>query len=239
MPPRYVTAHLARTSSTQDEARRRFAGIPVLVTADHQTAGRGRSGREWWAADRAVLASVAFAPAWPEARRGTLALVAALAAREVLPGETWLKWPNDLLDAQGAKVAGLLAEAGGDVVTVGLGANLWWPHPPDGAAGLLGEDPGPGAAGQLAGAWAGNLLDRAERGPDAWGYDEYRAACVTLGQQVAWRGSGGTVRHGQAVDIDGAGGLVVEAAGSTETLVSGEVREVRATLDRRRSEEPG
>ena len=35
-----------------------------------------------------------------------------------------LKWPNDVLSADGAKLAGILLERAGDAVVIGVGANL-------------------------------------------------------------------------------------------------------------------
>ncbi len=233
----YDTIRLPRAGSTQDEARARYEGTPLLVVADRQTGGRGRSGRPWWSADRALFASLAFAPGWPEAELPRLSLTAALAARAALPADVALKWPNDLLDGNGAKVGGVLAEADGSLVTVGLGVNLWWPQPPEGAAGLLASDPGPEAASTVAAEWAAGLLVRAARDAADWGRAEYRAACATLGQQVTWRERDNESGHGVAVDVAADGRLVVQTRHGIRTLVSGEVRSVRAaTLDGRRPE---
>ena len=163
----YVTAHLGEVPSTQDEARDRFAEIPVLVTAASQSAGRGRSNNEWWNAPRLVAASLAFEPSWPTANWPRLALVAGLAARDVLPG-LWLEWPNDLVVCDG-KVGGILAEADAEAVTVGLGLNLFWPDAPDGVGAVYGADPGEDAATAIAEAWCESLLDRANADRDEWG----------------------------------------------------------------------
>jgi BirA family biotin operon repressor/biotin-[acetyl-CoA-carboxylase] ligase len=221
----YVTAHLGEVPSTQDEARDRFAEIPVLVTAASQSAGRGRSNNEWWNAPRLVAASLAFEPSWPTANWPRLALVAGLAARDVLPG-LWLKWPNDLVVRDG-KVGGILAEADAEAVTVGLGLNLFWPDAPDGVGAAYGADPGEDAPTTIAEAWCESLLDRANADRDEWGLDQYREACVTLGADVQWEPGG----SGRALDVDMDGALVVETSEGTITLRSGEVRTVRgATL---------
>ena len=63
----------------------------------------------------------------PPARRGWLPLLTgvavATAVTQVTGVETGLKWPNDLLAAD-AKLAGILAEAAGDAVVVGIGLNV-------------------------------------------------------------------------------------------------------------------
>src|SRR4051812_16300557 len=118
-----------------DEAR---GGAPagLVVVADHQTAGRGRLGRTWGAPPRAsLLMSVLLRPAIPVERRHVLVMTAGLAMAEALEAETGvaagLKWPNDLL-VGGRKLAGILAEASGDALVIGIGVNLEWTDvPPD------------------------------------------------------------------------------------------------------------
>ena len=205
MATEYVAHHLDRVASTQDEARTRFSGVPCLVTAAEQRAGRGRSGAEWMNAPRAVAAG--------------------LAARSVLADHLRLKWPNDVVTPSGDKVAGLLAERTGDLVILGLGANLFWPDAPPGVAAVATTDPGPEAPRVLAMHWAESVLAAVQAGPESWGRAEYRAASATIGTHIAWDGGG----PGRAVDIDEEGGLVVETAGGLLTLRSGRVRSVRPT----------
>lgn len=97
------------------------------LVADRQTAGRGRSGREWQDGSGNFMGSTVV-----HLRRGdppahTLALLAGLSLHDLLAPRVSqrliLKWPNDLL-ADGAKLAGILLERAGDAVVVGLGVNL-------------------------------------------------------------------------------------------------------------------
>ena len=94
-----------------------------VAVADHQTAGRGRMGREWVApAGSALLLSVGLRPKGLLPRYGwRLGAIVALAMRDAaeeaagLPdGTIWLKWPNDLVaivERRGVvKVAGVLGE---------------------------------------------------------------------------------------------------------------------------------
>jgi BirA family biotin operon repressor/biotin-[acetyl-CoA-carboxylase] ligase len=217
----YVTISLPVVSSTQDEARERFAGVPLLVTAGRQTAGRGRRGTPWLQADRAVAASLAFRPPWPPEARSRLTLLAGLAARAALGGKVALAWPNDLVRGE-QKVGGLIAEASAGVVVAGFGLNLFWADPIPGAGALLEADPGPAEADPIAAAWAADLLRRVEEGPDAWGIDEYRECSATLGTEVSWDPGG----RGRAVDITPDGGLVVEGPAGIVVLRAGEVRRV-------------
>lgn len=107
-----------------------------VVTAERQTAGRGRRGREWqsWAGGSLIFSALwRFLPGAP-APAG-LSLVAGLAVVRAL--ETLgvdglqLKWPNDVL-VHGEKLAGILVEllpARGKppAAVVGIGLNLRLP----------------------------------------------------------------------------------------------------------------
>jgi BirA family biotin operon repressor/biotin-[acetyl-CoA-carboxylase] ligase len=217
-----VSIELGIVASTQDEARRRFRDAPLLATADRQTRGRGRLGRGWENAARAVAASLAFVPSWPQAAWPALPLVAGLAAREAAGDDVRLKWPNDLVVGD-RKVGGILSEAGDGLVVIGLGINLWWPDPVSGAAALLPVDPGPEAPQWIAEQWAEGLLVRVGSPAGSWGREDYQAVCDTIGRDLAWEPAG----RGRAVGIDAEGGLIVETAEGTETLRAGEVREVR------------
>src|ERR1700731_2271528 len=132
-------------STNADLLARADAGEPegAVLVAEQQDAGRGRLGRAWVSPPRAELTfSVLLRPAAvPRARLGWLPLLAgvavAAAVRDVAAVNARLKWPNDVL-AGPAKLAGLLAEATGDAVVVGIGVNV-----STGPAEL--PPPGPGA----------------------------------------------------------------------------------------------
>jgi BirA family biotin operon repressor/biotin-[acetyl-CoA-carboxylase] ligase len=122
--------HFDSTDSTNTRARElaaEGAEHGTVVTADEQTAGRGRQGRVWTApAGRALLYSAIVRPL--DERHLMLPLAVPLAvceaAAELRPGiECGVKWPNDVLVA-GSKLAGILVEArpqdGWAVVGVGL-----------------------------------------------------------------------------------------------------------------------
>ncbi len=116
-----------------------------LITAEHQTAGRGRSGAEWLdSAGQGLLMTLAgpvalAAELWPR-----LSLLAGLAAVEYLSAHAslqgarlQLKWPNDVMVATQRglrKSAGILAErvevpGGGARWLCGIGVNLRGPLP--------------------------------------------------------------------------------------------------------------
>ena len=136
-----VREHHASLSSSNDRAlawAREGAPHGALVTADEQTAGRGRLGRRWASpAGEGLYASVVLRPAeylgggasWSP-RWSALGLAVGLGLRLGLGRwvpEVRLKWPNDLL-VRRRKLAGVLCEtrwqgSTPDVV-VGFGINV-------------------------------------------------------------------------------------------------------------------
>ena len=116
--------HFRLTDSTNARARELASGgAPhgTVVTADEQSAGRGRQGRTWTApAGRALLCSVVIRDP-PR----LLPLAAGVAVAEVAGADAQIKWPNDVL-LGGRKVAGILVEARLQErwAVVGIGLNV-------------------------------------------------------------------------------------------------------------------
>lgn len=214
----YFQLRLDRVPSTQDIARERFEDLPLLVLARGQTQGRGRSGAGWLNADRALAASLAVPFEAADSR--PLSLMAGVAATRATD-ETSLKWPNDVL-RDGAKTGGILVERSGDLAVIGFGMNLWWPSPPEGAGALFVEDPGDEAHAEIGALWGAELMEMIDG--DGWPIDDYRQACVTIGQQITWDPDGA----GKAVDVADDGGLVVETDSGRRVIYSGAVSHVRA-----------
>lgn len=223
--------HLRETGSTNDRARAlAIAGAPhgTIVTADAQTAGRGRQGRVWSAPPgHALLLSVVL-------RRppALLPLHAAVAVAETVAalapqGVVGIKWPNDV-HLDGRKVAGILAEGRPQEgwVVLGIGLNVALrvedlpPELHDTAATL-------GLAPSQRDAVLAVLLERLEHSLalDAGDLlDAWRARDALRGREVHWTGGTGT-----AAGIDGEGRLVVELDGGGRTaLDAGEVHLGRA-----------
>ena len=148
-----------------------------------------------------------------------MSLLAGLAAVTVVDG-AGLKWPNDVMIGA-AKVGGILVERGAGETVVGLGLNLWWPGSPNGTAAIENEDPGADLYAEIGACWGAELLRLI--GTPGWPVDRYREVCVTLGKRITWEPDG----SGRALDIDDAGGLIVETPEGATTIRSGEVRHVR------------
>lgn len=155
-PPRFSDIrHVSDTGSTNSDVMalaRNGEPEGVVLVADHQSAGRGRSGRSWTAPPgSSLLCTVLLRPPAPVAALVTFAMsLAAADAVESLAGfAPGLKWPNDLVVEDGTttrKLAGVLAEAewppsahnsGGyrepaeherATVAAGIGLNVDWPE---------------------------------------------------------------------------------------------------------------
>jgi len=219
----------------------------TVLAAEEQRAGRGRMGRTWTSPPRAALTfSLLLKPAVPPARRGWLPLLTGVAVAAAVTRatgvETGLKWPNDLLAAD-AKLAGILAEAAGDAVVVGIGLNVStepaeFPNPRPGAL--------PAISLRAAGATALNredillaILDGFERWYRAWqqaGGDpdrsglrpEYTRLSATIGRTVRAELPGGQALSGPAVGVDSDGRLLVRlSSGSEVAVAAGDVVHLR------------
>ena len=133
LPPVETYAEL---DSTNAEARRRAeageAG-PVWITAERQTAGRGRRGRAWETASGNLAATLLFVTDKPTVEAAQVSFLAALAAADLAEtclgaGAARVKWPNDVL-VFGQKAVGILVESGTRAdgrlwMAVGIGVNL-------------------------------------------------------------------------------------------------------------------
>lgn len=125
---------VAETGSTNADLLARLAAGEALaegywLRAERQSAGRGRSGRQWLSDPGNLYTSTVVHCRAGDPPAHTLSLVTGVAVYETLkaalpPGaDIALKWPNDAL-VSGAKIAGILLERTGDSVVVGIGVNV-------------------------------------------------------------------------------------------------------------------
>jgi BirA family biotin operon repressor/biotin-[acetyl-CoA-carboxylase] ligase len=215
-----------------------------FLTAEYQSAGRGRRGRNWLAPPgSAVCLSWSWNFAGLAAHLGALSLAVGLAARRALSSldieGVRLKWPNDLVTAHG-KLAGILiemrSEAAGPVhVVVGLGLNVALGPQARAAINQQGNT-ATDLAELLAGAspptregLVAALLEHGVAAMDQFAtsglagfVDEYRAADALTGRAVRILGGHEPV-DGTARGIDDDGALKVEQAGRIHRIIAGEV----------------
>jgi BirA family transcriptional regulator, biotin operon repressor / biotin---[acetyl-CoA-carboxylase] ligase len=105
----------------------------LWLRADRQDSGRGRLGRTWDSPAGNLLVSTIVRLGLHDPAPSTLAFVTALAVFDTIKNiapeiAVQVKWPNDILSADGAKLCGVLLERSDDAVIVGIGLNLAW-HP--------------------------------------------------------------------------------------------------------------
>ena len=119
--------HFAEIDSTNRVALDWFdAPHGALVWADAQSAGRGRLGRNWQSpAGKGLYFSLILRP--EETNPARFALLAGLGVAAAIEVFTDLpircKWPNDIL-CNSRKIGGILCEARGVRVIVGVGLNV-------------------------------------------------------------------------------------------------------------------
>ena len=231
--------HFRTIDSTNARAKQlALAGAPggTVVTADGQTAGRGRRGNQWFGpAGASLLYSGLLRPFDPE-RAAVLPLAVAIAvceaAEQVAPVRCQVKWPNDVwIDER--KVGGVLVEARPEdawaVIGVGLNVAIRQQDFPaelrETATSLL---PTEGEGGPVTGTAAGvtRALRALNESLDRWtdaSADEtlsaFRARDALSGRRISWAGG-----EGVAEEIDERGHLVVSRDdGERIALGAGEV----------------
>ena len=202
----------------------------ALALCDEQTHGRGRLGRSWTAPPgTAILCSLLLRP--PEDRIvSELSLVAGTAVAEAIEEAVGLavqvKWPNDVM-LNRRKVAGILAEASGGRVVVGMGVNV------NQERNDLPEDPNVPAASLYTsdgikrerGPLLAGVLERLEVNYDAWlergldgVYDSLGSRDFLRGRRIAVNGESGV-----GVKIDRDGRFLVDVDGEERAVESGEI----------------
>ena len=212
--------HHRATDSTNERAKQlALAGTPhgTLVTADEQSAGRGRQGRVW-TAERgdALLMSLVL-----RSLDELLSFRAAIAVAESISVSTQIKWPNDVW-IEGRKVSGILAEGRPQEgwAVLGIGLNVSTRSFPDELSEIA-------TSLALAGVSVsreevlGSLLGSLERwlaAPPDEVLTSWRDRDALLGAPVAWDGGRGT-----AAGITDTGALRVETAAGIVELDAGEV----------------
>ena len=232
------------TGSTNDDLKamaKEGAPYGTVLMAGSQTGGHGRMGRSFHSPeDSGIYASILLRPGCAPTELMHLTCAAAAAMCDAMEDATGLrpgiKWTNDLVFEK-RKLGGILTELGlnkkgmVDWAIVGIGINC-----------TQSEYDFPEDIRSIAGSLAmvtGKEIDRAKvaaammeslyamsctlfSGRFAM-LRQYRRDCVTLGHEVSIL-RGEDVTHGQAIDVDEEGALIVRYAdGTVEAVNSGEV----------------
>lgn len=211
--------HHETIGSTNARARKladKGAEHGTLVTADEQTAGRGRQGRTWVTPAGVAIAASLVLREFDD----LLPLRAGLAVADIAGPDALVKWPNDVW-LNGRKVAGILAESkSGKWAVLGIGVNVavdvsTLPREAAEVAGSLGKQPSdvePTLAALL-----GALEKRLGQDRDS-ALVALRERDALLGRRVRWPDG-----EGLGAGIDESGALLVDVNGRTVTLSAGEI----------------
>ena len=221
--------------STNTQAKRLIDGgenDTFLVTADRQTAGRGRQGKSFYSPARTgIYMTLAVHPNTRLKNAVTATTAAAVAVCRAIERLTEvkprIKWVNDVY-CRNRKICGILTEAITDFelgivtsIVVGIGININTASFPEDVenAGALNANV---KRAELIGAVADELLNIIF-GDYSDFIDYYRSHSMILGKNINYIEKG-RVTPAVAVEIDETGGLVVKNAdGEIKTLRSGEI----------------
>lgn len=206
--------------------------------AEHQSAGRGRRGRNWVSP---FGANLYFSLSWPFEQLppdfAALSLAMGVGARRALQalgvGEVGLKWPNDIY-LQGRKLGGILLEMRGEPpgacrLVAGIGINVAMPD--IAARGIdqswidlhsAGHPVSRNAlAARLLDEWAGILETYEREGFAAFVY-EWRAADVLAGADVVVHDRDAQWQ-GKALGVAADGALEIEVGDERRRVIAGDV----------------
>lgn len=203
-----------------------------LVTADYQTAGRGRQGKSFYSPDETgIYFSLVVRPdtTLQNAVTATTATAVAVckAIEKLTPRKPKIKWVNDVY-LDGKKICGILTEAVTnfetgivDSVIIGIGINVNTSAFPSDVknAGCLDYDVN---RSKLIAETVNQIMNYIN-GDKAQFMNYYREHSLVLGEKVRFY-ENGTTNVGIAKSIDSDGGLeVVLQNGETRMLRSGEI----------------
>jgi BirA family transcriptional regulator, biotin operon repressor / biotin---[acetyl-CoA-carboxylase] ligase len=248
--PLLYTYETDSTNSLAAQHAQAGAAQGTTIVADTQSAGRGRLHREWHSPPGTSLYfSIILRPAVAPALVAQLPMVAAVALLQALDRHApdigaGVKWPNDIL-VGGRKLCGILCESEAETdivhhVIIGMGVNVNTPEfPPelaDVATSLRMETGGDASRPEL----LADVLSAFEGAYSSWleaqNLEPFLPFLVDrsliTNRTVTVQNVRGEIR-GQVSGISAEGGLLLETAEGTVTVVSGDV-----TLSDWRTDEP-
>jgi BirA family biotin operon repressor/biotin-[acetyl-CoA-carboxylase] ligase len=230
---------VAETGSTNADLLTRAFTLqgPVLLVAEHQTAGRGRAGRSWLSSPGH---SLTFSLAWKfdggVQKLTGLPLAVGTALAETLGrlGQpVQLKWPNDLLK-DGDKLAGILVETaaapdGAVWAVIGIGLNLAMP---DELEAQIGRSVAavPWLARMERDTLLAAILDGLAEALRLFGQRGFGAFSARWNLLHGWQGQlvtildrGEILHEGLAAGVDDAGRLLLDTDRGRTAIVAGDV----------------
>ena len=250
-PVRHRIIELEETGSTNADAMRlalQGEQLPLWVSARHQTAGKGRAGRDWQSGEGNLQASLAFLCAAPLNVAQELALLAGVATIDAIRGISplaleagvRLKWPNDILIGN-AKTGGILVESTtargepGFLAVIGIGLNVaTCPGDLGRAVTSLAKSGFNTTPPEL----LGHLSDQMDTWIAAWdagqGFDKIRTAWMAragkIGEPITLNTASGKL-SGTYQGLNARGALMAATDGRLEAITFGDVSLAANTSD--------
>lgn len=232
--------HLPLCDSTNTWARDNLTSLlnqlPMVISAEGQSAGRGRDGRSWHSPPGQGLYCTVVFRAEPRPGWQLIPLAAGLAVIDSLAAESGadfvLKWPNDVL-WQEKKIAGILCESlvreNEIICFCGIGINLnqqaedFPPEISRRAVSLRLISGRRHQAGELIRVLAENFFSLLNRP----GWEELvlhrarRAGSALLGRQISFNLRGELIQ-GRFAGLSADGGLLLDTPAGRRTFLAGE-----------------
>lgn len=205
-------------------------GRQYLVVADSQTNGHGRQGKSFFSPEGSGLYfSLTVNTDSPEFSFTGVTCAVAVACTRAIEKLTYLhpgiKWVNDIY-IDNKKVCGILVQSvteNGRItrLVIGVGINISTAEFPEDIREIAGSLNKKIDRSILTAAIVNNILELLKEEPCRY-IGEYKAKSIVIGKEIVYIRDG--IPHSAAaVDIDSAGGLVVEENSEKITLTSGEI----------------
>lgn len=221
--------HFDSIDSTSSYARKNASTLPLpcIITASHQTSGRGRTGKSFYSPDGTGLYMTLLIKANPKADLITPAAAVAVckAIEESTDISPSIKWVNDIF-VDGKKVCGILSECfcidGVTYIAVGVGVNLTTKEFPSELtqASSLGIDC---EKDSLALEIATGITDYIENPDNGYVLSEYKKRLFVIGKTITYK-KNGNVYTARVEGINELCNLcVITEDGKQDILSSGEI----------------
>ena len=202
--------------------------LPFLVTANKQTAGRGRQGKSFYSKKNGgIYMSLAVGKDYVSttAITSAAAVSVATAINDLTTYNAKIKWVNDIY-IEGKKASGILCEAVKDsdntlkgyIIGIGINTDIKkFPKDIEDIATSVKAD----NKNLLASAVINNLLENLADKENSF-LNLYKDLSLVLGKEIIYTENGNS-KTAKALDIDKNGGLIIEENGKLKTLSGGEI----------------
>lgn len=226
------SGRLGSTDSNGDLGAQQLFGV---VSASHQTKGRGRRDRKWESKPGSSMLATFIVKRREQNPMIDVAHIMTIVAKCIttIDAKVTLKWPNDLVveSKDFRKLGGCLTEVLENVLLIGIGVNVVsdaYSNALDATAISLEELGAQQTVNELLNQIIQVLVDKRERTKsEEQILRDYITICSTINREVHIEQISGS-RYGKAIGIDPDGSLVLElVSGEKLSIAEGDVVHVR------------